>query len=273
MGTYGRYFIAAMTAQLNIVLMAAAAVFSLVAWTPVPLVAGLLGEAAWLGVAPLLPSFRRSADRRAEKHKKIDLKADEKRLLDSIPPDMRERFRKISGHADRIKAGIERASGPAKALLERSSGRLDDAVRRAALLLKSAAEHEELLYKNPVPEIQARISAVDAEAGSDDERLREIRLQQKGILERRLDKLRAAERNLQLLHAQIDSLEDALKLFEEQAVSLEDPGAATEQLDALLADIDVTGAAVDDLRDSLAGFDRALADSAETAKLPDKGKS
>ncbi|MDH7516188.1 MAG: hypothetical protein QHI48_09980 [Bacteroidota bacterium] len=261
MASYTRYLTVAFTAQLNIVALVAAAAFSLVAWTPLPLLIGAVGEAVWLMTAPLIPAFRRGVDARRARVRRLDADAALERAARSLPPDLRARLGDVSARAERIRKKVAETSGVERKLMDRPLERLDVVVDRYAQVLGDIAALQSLLFENPPSEVESRLRSIEAEENVADERMRAIYAQQREILDRRIDKLREAERNLRMLRARADTIEDTLKLMEEQTLVIQDPDAAGTQLNALLQEVDVVGTAIGELREDLATFDRQLLNS------------
>lgn len=71
--TADRYLSTAFFSQYNIILLGGSALFSLASASLVPLVAGVVGEAAWLGLGSRLPAFRRRVDAVADGERRAEL--------------------------------------------------------------------------------------------------------------------------------------------------------------------------------------------------------
>ena len=259
MGSHSQYLKAALASQLNIVLLAACGLFGLVAWTPLPLFIGIAGEAVWLGVAPLLPAFRRAADKRAEKYRRIDAEDATARLLASVPSSSRARFERMAATFRKIRAAHANANAADRILLEQPIARADEMLGKYASLLSASAALDEALSVSSSGDLEQRLSDANAAIENADDRLRAVQEKRRDILLQRIEKVREAEGNAQLLHAQLDSFDDLAGLLRDQTLALRDPSDVTRQIDTLLTEIESSARAYDELRDGLATFDKDLA--------------
>lgn len=259
MGSYVSYIKAALTSQVNIVVMSGVAIFSLLLMSPVLLLAGAAAEAVWLLGAPMLPPFRASVQRRADKHRRIDSEAALRKTRESLHPANQTRFDQMAALAGRIRATIAGAGETERALFERTESNLDTALARFASMLAARDSYRRVLEAGGEDELAARLVSLDAELAGADEELRRVKQRQRDIIEKRIEKLRIARKNQELLGAHIEALEDLMRLLLEQATTMADPAGVTAQIDELLADADTAQRALDDIRDAFGSFDRELA--------------
>jgi hypothetical protein len=267
MNTYAHYLKAALLSQVNIVYIVGMGLFSLVTWNPVPALIGAIGEAAWLGAAPLTSAFRRMADRRAEKYQAFDREEEVKRLLASLPASEHARFSNMTGLVRDIKATFKGYTGSNKVLLDASSERIDEMLVRYTKLLGTRAQYRAFVEQADADDIERKITSLETEIEGADERLREVKQRQMEILRQRQSKAEKAGRDMEVIDAQLDTFEDLVKLFKEQAISLTSPADFATQLNGLVTQMQVTESTVADLDSSFDLFDRELRNAEEKRPL------
>lgn len=260
MSSYGHYLKAALTSVPNIVVFSLLAVVSLVSMNPIPIVLGLVAEAAWLGIAPVLPAFRASVDKTAERHKEIDRKNAASDVIAQLPASAQQRYRRLEGMVDEVRSNYEKIGGNSRILLDQIGGQMESLLPRYLEMLRAASAFDATLEGTDEHDIDARIATLDAEIAGADPRVAEIKERQRGILEKRRDTLGRARKDTAVLHAQLEAFEDLARLLKEQSLTMRDPSAASAQIDALVSGIDVTEQTVHELESNYAElFDRELA--------------
>ncbi len=262
MSSYGRYFMAALTSVPNIVVFSLLAVVSLVSMNPLPILLALVAEAAWLGVAPVLPAFRNSVDATTARHKEIDRKNEAVAIVDQLPAAAQHRYRRLEAMVDEVRSNYEKIGGNSRILLDQIGGQMESLLPRYLDMLRAASAFDATLAGADEHDLEARIAALDLEIAGADARVAEIKERQRGILEKRRDTLVRARKDTEVLHAQLEAFEDLARLLKEQSLTMRDPTAASAQIDALVSGIDVTEQTVHELESNYAElFDRELASS------------
>jgi hypothetical protein len=267
MGLQTRYLKAAATSQLNIVLFAGLMLFGLVSWNIIPVIAALAGEAAWLCAAPLLPVFRAAADRKEKKFRAIDRASELESMISALPAPERGRYVKLDEIVRSIREISAEPGNPVGDLLANSGERIDGLRPRFARLLASRASYRTMLERSDPDEIEKRRRETETALTGADDRVREIRQRQLEILEQRRDKLQGAKADLGVIDAQLESFEDLVMLFKEQAVSLTRPEDLTAHIDGLMSQIEVTERTMSEFDTSFASFDKELGKEPDIKRL------
>jgi len=259
MGSYASYLKAALLSQINLVVLAGVGLVSLVSMNPLPIFIGLAGEAVWVIGAPLVPAFRTFADKRTEKFHKIDQESELKRIVDMLPTKERQRYAALSDVTLNVQGDFARYSDSSRVFLQSLSKRFDDMMLRYAKMLNTKAVYDAYMVNISPEELQQKIESLRAEEAAMDERVGELKKQQREIVEKRLVRFAKAQKDLVLLNTQIDTFEDMVKLLKDQAVSMKDSSEITGQLDILMSDIELTEQTVSELEGSFSAlFDRQL---------------
>jgi hypothetical protein len=273
MNSYFGYLKAALTSQYNLLVLAGAGMISLISGNFIPLFVALGGEAVWLAAAPLLPAYRSMVDRKLQKHARIDADGEMQRIATELPPALRMRFETMRRQVGEIRTHNEAQDSPGRAVLDRTTERLDDMLKRYSRMLHAHNRWLQHAASGNRLELEQRLASLTDEDAGDSE-LAVARLQQRRILEQRLEKLDKAERDNRLLETQMTTLEDAMGLLRDQALTLCDPGEMSAHLDGFLIEVEVTEQTVSALESSFSAlFDRELKQAEEARRIGDSQSS
>ncbi len=273
MNSYFGYVKAALTSQINLLVLAGAGMISLISGNLVLLFAALAGEAVWLGAAPLTPAYRRLVDRKLERHARIDAEDEMQRIAGALPVELRRRFDTMLKQVNEIRAHNAAQDAVSSAFLERTTERLDDMLRRYARMLHAHDRWVQHTQSGNREDIERRLTAMNEENESDPD-IAAAHMQQRRILEQRLEKLDKAARDNRLLVTQMSTLEDAMGLLRDQALTLRNPEEMTGHLDGFLTEVEVTEQTVSALESSFASlFDRELKQAEEARRIGDSSQS
>src|SRR5690606_35740285 len=98
-------------------------------------------------------------------------------------------------------------------------------------------------------ELCAAIAGLQEDMRDDPPRVRAIKQRRLRILEQRLERLKKSGENLDIIKAQLETIEDVTKYIHEQSLTLRNPEEITFQLDMLLSEVEETEATVEQLED------------------------
>src|SRR5690606_30440272 len=96
-------------------------------------------------------------------------------------------------------------------------------------------------------EIVRAINGLRAEMEQDPPRVRQVKARRLQILQKRLDKFKKANENLDLIEAQLATIEDVTRYVYEQSLTMQNPEEVSFQLDTLVAEVEETQASVEAL--------------------------
>ena len=268
MGSYGTYFTRALRNPVSLLAVGVLGMISLVSMNPLPVLIGLAGKIGFVTVAPALPAWRRRVDAADEKQERHESENRAKEMLRTLQPVQQQRYRAMMETAVSIRDNYARHNEASRGYLEQLSTRLDDMLLRYARMLVAEHNYSGHLAENSVRELDGRISSLTGEIEEADERVRDIKQKQLAILEQRKEKLEKAGKDRSVLVAQIDTLEELMKLLKEQAITMKEPEEMNAQLDSLMGEIENTEHTVVALESSFETlFDRELRAAEEQKRL------
>ncbi len=208
------------------------------------------GELLYLGTMPRQERFRRAVkSRRIAEHAK--------------PPSQKEIFQHLTKLSQRRYARLRKLqkdiSANYRKLNYASQGMLDSHINKINGLLDS---YLNLLYQKERYEYSSRsktenevvqaIEALRKDMEDDPPRVRAIKQRRMRILEQRLERFKKGQENLEIIEAQLETIEDVIKYIHEQSLTLRNPEEITFQLDTLLSEVEETEASVEELEEVFA---------------------
>lgn len=252
---------------------------ALVLWTAlsgpaasVALAFAAAAELIYLGTMPRNERFRRAVrSRQAAAPKKGVRESETFRSLDKESQKRYVRFRNMERA---IKDNYAKLPYSSQGLLAAHLTKLDGLLDAHLNLLQLKERYVRFSRRQGEGEIVAEIENLRAEMAADPPRVRAIKSQRLGILEKRLDRFKAAGENLAIIDAQIDTIEDVTRYVYEQSLTMQNPEEVGFQLDTLMSEVEETQASIRSLdetfADPLASFDASdieAFDASHTARL------
>ena len=86
----------------------------------------------------------------------------------------------------------------------------------------------------------------------DSPRVKAIKARRLKILEQRLIRFKKSHENLEIIEAQLETIEDVIKYIHEQSLTLRNPEEITYQLDLLLSEVEETESSIGEIEDVFA---------------------
>jgi len=207
-------------------------------------------ELVYLGTMPRNERFRRAVrSRKAVEHAK--------------PPSQKELFQNLEKQNQRRYARLRKIEtdihGNYRKLSYASQGMLDSHLAKINGLLDS---YLKLLYQKERYQFSTKtateqdvlrtIEALRKDMEDDTPRVRAIKQRRLRILEQRLERSKKGTENLEIIEAQLETIEDVIKYIEEQSLTLRNPEEISFQLDTLLSEVEETQASVVELEEVFA---------------------
>ncbi|RMF53346.1 MAG: hypothetical protein D6746_15675, partial [Bacteroidetes bacterium] len=208
------------------------------------------GELLYLGTMPRQERFRRAIRaRQAAEHAK--------------PPSQKEIFQLLSKHSQRryarlrklqkdIAANYRKLSYASQGMLDSHLKKIDGLLDSYLKLLYQKERYEYSIRSNTESEVVQAIEDLRRDMADDPPRVRAIKQRRMRILEQRLERFKKGQENLEIIEAQLETIEDVIKYIHEQSVTLRNPEEITFQLDTLLSEVEETEASVEELEEVFA---------------------
>ena len=244
---YFSYLKEAFLSQINLVVVAGFGLFSLVSWNWLPLIVGSIGEALYLAVVPNLPWYHRRLAAKAERQKLEASQEATKKILDTLPHEDREHFKRLVSVSDEIKRNYQSLHPATKSFLDSIAQQHERLLSRFLTMKQAQHQSEQYLASTRLEELQEKLARINTELAEQDSRIQEVQQKQKTILEKRLEKRAKVEDNNKVLGTQLETIEQFLFLMKDQSLSMRDPGEVAGKIESMLADVESTESTVREL--------------------------
>lgn len=220
----------------------------------VPSVILLLAAAAelfYLGYAPRNERFMRLV--RSQKAAEASKAETQREVFNQIGRQSQRRYARLRQIEKEIQANYRRLQTTSQGLVDNHLRKLDSLLASYLNLLLARERYEEAMQASSRSEITAAIAALKADMADDPPRVYAIKERRLKILENRLDRLGKGAENVEIIEAQLATIEDVTKYVHEQSLTLRNPEDVTMQLDTLLHEVETTEATVQQIEDMLSG--------------------
>lgn len=216
-------------------------------WFNLVLIMAAALELMYLGVVPRNERFRRHIrSQRAAEHAKPPSQKEIFQLLTKTSQRRYARLRKLEKD---ISTNYGKLSYATQGLLESHLDKIDGLLDSYLNLLYQKERYEYTIQTGTESEVVQAISALREDMADDSERVRAIKERRLRILEQRLDRFKRSNENLEIIEAQLETIEDVVKYIHEQSLTLRNPEEITFQLDTLLSEVEETEAAIEEIEE------------------------
>ena len=207
-------------------------------------------ELMYLGIVPKNKRFRRliRSQKMAERAK---------------PPSEKETFMQLNDHHQRryvrlrkiekaIEANYRRLSYASQGMLEGHLKKLDDLLDSMLNMLQMRERYEMFANNNMQDEVLGKMAELREKNKTASPKVQAINKRRMKVLERRNDRFKKAYENLDVIDAQIATIEDVTQYINEQSLTMRNPEEITFQLDTLLSEVEETQTSIVEIEDVFA---------------------
>lgn len=195
---------------------------------------GLALEAAYLYTLSTNPRFQRVIDSELEDQVLVNVDLLRQQLWEYVDPSLRKRYQDVESLAKRL-------HGDMKNFAQLKDPLVKENVRKVATLMNSflklcvaITRYRNYLGDVKPGELEKDIKRLEEEALDAEERVAAVKAKNVDVLRKRLEKITKARANVEYLSAQLETIEDTMRLVVDQAVTLTDPKGTGTQIDSLL---------------------------------------
>lgn len=237
----------------NLVFLTAALVASVVAsgmltfplWAPLLFVTA--GELLYLGTVPRSPRFRRliRSQKMAARHKPPS----QKEIFQHLSRRSQRRYARLRKLKEEIRTNYQSLSYASQGLLNSHVKKIDNLLDSYLNLLQQRERYQSYMDSATEHEVTKSIEALKKDMEDDSERVRAVKKRRLRVLEQRLARFRKGHENLEIIGAQLGTIEDVVKYIHEQSWTLQNPEEITFQLDTLLEEVEETQESVKEIEE------------------------
>ena len=203
-------------------------------WMLVALVLSM--ELIVLGTFPRNERFRRvvRAEHRAERLKPPT----KKEKYSALTRRQQRRYARLKSICEDIESNYAGLSSASQTFVQRTMRKLDNILDSYLDLLHQRNRHREAIDGSTEHSIQKAIEALRDKMDDFPERVRNVKERRLHVLKQRLARHQKARENLDVIEAQLQTIEDVAKYIHEQSWTLQNPSEITNQLDALFTEVE-----------------------------------
>lgn len=211
------------------------------------LVFAAAAELMYLGIMPRQERFRRVV--RSRRIAEFNKPPSQKEIWRELEKHHQRRYFRVRELEKKISANYRKLSYASQGLLDSHLKKIDGLLDSYLNLLHQKERYELYGQRSTENEVVRAISDLREDMADDSPRVRAIKARRLKILEQRLDRFKRSSENLEIIEAQLETIEDVVKYIHEQSLTLRNPEEITFQLDMLLSEVEETEASVEELED------------------------
>jgi hypothetical protein len=235
----------------------------------------LAAELLYLGILPRQERFRKAV--RAQAAAEHAKRPSEKDVFRSLTKSNQKRYIRMRNLEKSIKANYAKLGYASQGLLDSHVHKLNGLLDSHLNLLQTQERYLRFSQSASERDVASSIESIRAELSSDPPKVQAIKKRRLGILERRLEKFKKTKENLEVIEAQLETIEDVTKYIHEQSLTMSNPEEITFQLDTLLSEVEETQAAVEEVEEVFASPTDLLGDidsyEMEDSDSPDRERT
>lgn len=228
-----------------VVAVVLAGITNLPIWLPLLFVSA--GELLYLGTVPRNQRFRRlvRSQKIAERRKPLS----QKEIFQHLTRRSQRRYARLRKMKDEIRQNYQSLSYASQGLLDSHLRKIDDLLESYLNLLHQRERYRNYMDSATETEITQSIESLKEDMADDSERVRAVKQRRLRVLEQRLTRFQKGHENLEIIGAQLGTIEDVVKYIHEQSWTLQNPEEVTFQLDTLLEEVEETQASVQEIEE------------------------
>src|SRR5690606_7051029 len=142
---------------------------------------------------------------------------------------------------------FSKLSYASQGMLDAHLNKIDGLLDSYLNLLQLKDKYRKFTARTAEEEIVRAIAQLRSEMQQDPPRVRRIKERRLQILDKRLVKFKKANENLDIIEAQLATIEDVTRYVYEQSLTMQNPEEVSFELDTLVAEVEETQASVEAL--------------------------
>src|SRR5690606_26486071 len=205
-------------------------------------------ELMYLGTVPRSERYRRVV--RSRKAAERNKPPSDREILRSLHRDDQKRYVRFRNIEKAIRDNFAKLSYASQGMLDAHLQKIDGLLDSYLNLLQLKDRYLRFAQRTGEEEIVRAINGLRAEMEQDPPRVRQVKARRLQILQKRLDKFKKANENLDLIEAQLATIEDVTRYVYEQSLTMQNPEEVSFQLDTLVSEVEETQASVEALEEA-----------------------
>lgn len=204
-------------------------------------------ELLYLGVVPRQERFRRVV--RAQQAAEHAKPPSQKEIFSLLSRTAQRRYARLRKLEKDIAGNYRKLSYASQGLLNSHLDKIDGLLDSYLGLLYQRERYEHALHSSAENQVVDAIGTLRTDMADDPPRVLAIKQRRLRILEQRLERFKKSHENMDIIEAQLDTIDDVIRYIHEQSLTLRNPEEITFQLDMLLSEVEETQTSVEELED------------------------
>jgi hypothetical protein len=182
------------------------------------------------------------------------------------------RYARLKKLEKEIAANYRKLSYASQGMLDSHMSKINGLLDSYLNLLYQKERYEFSSKASTESEVVTAMEKLRLDMEDDPPRVKAVKARRLRILEQRLDRSKNGQENLEIIKAQLETIEDVTKYILEQSLTLRNPEEITFQLDTLLSEVEETQASVVEMQEVFASPADLLSEL-DTFEDPDQEES
>jgi len=214
-------------------------------WLPLTFV--MAGELLYLGVMPRNERYRRHV--RSQKIAEKNKPPSKNEIFRSLNREDQRRVKRLRDLRDEIRANYQGLSYASQGLLESHLKKIDGLIESYLQMLHQRERYQGQMDGASEQRVLRRIRDLKEDMADDNDRVRAVKQRRMKVLKQRLARFKKGHENLEIIGAQLGTIEDVVKYIHEESWTMQNPEEITFQLDTLLEEVEETQSSVRQIED------------------------
>ncbi|HHP7239480.1 hypothetical protein [Longibacter sp.] len=222
-----------------------ASVTTVPAW--LPLIFVMAGELLYMGIMPRNERYRRHV--RSQKMAERNRAPSKNEIFRSLSREDQRRVKRLRDLRDEIRTNYQGLSYASQGLLDSHVKKIDGLIESYLQMLHQRERYRGQMNGASEGQVLQQIRDLKDDMADDSERVRRVKQRRMKVLKQRLARFKKGHENLEVLGAQLGTIEDIVKYIHEESWTMQNPEEITFQLDTLMEEVEETQLSVRQIED------------------------
>ena len=222
-------------------------------------------ELMYLGIMPRQDRFQRLV--RSQRAREAAKPPSQKEIFQLLTRPNQRRYARLRKLERDIESNYRKLSYASQGLLDSHLKKINGLLESYLNLLYQKERYEQFAETTTETEVVRAIKSLREDMTDDSDRVKAIKQRRMRILEQRLERFKRSRENLEIIEAQLETIEDVTKYIHEQSMTLRNPEEITFQLDTLLSEVEETEASVEQIEEVFGGQQPDLLSDIDTFEM------
>mgnify|MGYP006425581559 CR=1 FL=1 len=214
-------------------------------WLPLTFV--MAGELLYLGVMPRNERYRRHI--RSQKIAERNKAPSKNEIFRSLNREDQRRVKRLRDLRDEIRANYQGLSYASQGLLDSHLKKIDGLIESYLQMLHQRERYRGQTDGASEQRVIRQIRELRNDMADDSDRVKAVKKRRMKVLKQRLARFKQGHENLEIIGAQLGTIEDVVKYIHEESWTMQNPEEITFQLDTLMEEVEETQSSVRQIED------------------------